>query len=261
MWSPISYHGWIGGLKEENKTTELPREVVSREDYSYMIDMTDPSLIHDYSEQNTCEDMFMMAFFDSLVQQELETWNTNTLNNSEPVSSNSSGSSGSSISTSSSSDESEVGLKIKFKCNPQRNKFPNRIAYLIAQKRYTLRRLAMQALMNRRRYRGKNGRFMRGRGCQNTRSQPNQKRKRGAKRFSSRGTQFPTRCELPSSYLSNEEQSSQDSESFNSKRVFNPSSGSESESDKGATTSQRINNVNLAIPSTSTGITSNGKSE
>lgn len=268
LWSPISYHGWIGGLKEENKTTEQPRDVISREDYSYMIDMTDPSLIHDYSEQNTCEDMFMMAFFDSLVQQELETWNTNTLNNSEPVSSNSSGSSGSSLTTSSSSDESDVGLKIKFKCNPQRNKFPNRIAYLIAQKRYTLRRLAMQALMNRRRYRGKNGRFMRGRGYHSSTSQPRHKRKRGSKRFSSRGTQFPTvRGELPRNLLSNEDddQSSQESENvmrpFNPKRVFNSSSSGDSDSEvgKAPTTSQRINNVNLAIPSTSTGITSNGK--
>ncbi|KAL5284063.1 DCAF5 family protein [Megaselia abdita] len=273
LWSPVSYHGWIGGLKEENKTTEQPRDVISREDYSYMIDMTDPSLIHDYSEQNTCEDMFMMAFFDSLVQQELETWNTNSLYNSEPVSSNSSGSGGSSLTTSSSSDESDIGLKIKFKCNPQRNKFPNRIAYLIAQKRYTLRRLAMQALMNRRRYRGKNGRFMRGRGYHSTTSQTHSKRKRGTKRFSSRGTQFPTLRTIQEPHYSNsllshdDDQSSQQSENvmrpFNPKRVFNSSSSgdSDSDSDKGATTSQRINNVNLAIPSTSTGITSNGKND
>lgn len=212
----------------------------------------------------------MMAFFDSLVQQELETWNTNSLNNSEPAFSNSSGSSGSSLPTSSSSDESDVGLKIKFRCNPQRNKFPNRIAYLIAQKRYTLRRLAMQALMNSRRYRGKNGRFMRGRGYHSTSSQTHHSRKRGSKRFSSRGTRAPTvRSELTNTLLSNDddEQSSQQSENvmrpFNSKRVFNSSSSgdTDSETDRGATTSQRVNNVNLAIPSTSTGITSNGKSK
>lgn len=264
LWSPVSYQGWIGGLKEENKTTEQPRDVISREDYSYMIDMTDPSLIHDYSEQNTCEDLFMMAFFDSLVQQELETWNTNSLNNSEPAFSNSSGSSGSSLPNSSSSDESDVGLKIKFRCNPQRNKFPNRIAYLIAQKRYTLRRLAMQALMNSRRYRGKNGRFMRGRGYHSTSSHTHHSRKRGSKRFSSRGTRIPTVC---SEFTNDDEQSSQQSENvmrpFNSKRVFNSSSSADtdSEADRGATTSQRVNNVNLAIPSTSTGITSNGKSK
>lgn len=245
--------------------------MISREDYSVMIDMTDPSLIHDYSEQNTCEDMFMMAFFDSLVQQELETWNTNSINNSEPNSSNSSRSSGSSLSTSSSSDESECGLKIKFKCNPQRNKFPNRIAYLIAQKRYTLRRLAMQALMNRRRYRGKNGRFARGRGYHSTTSSSSRfKRKRGSKRYSSRGTQFPNTVrgsEYPHNTFSNDDeddssQSEQGLKPFDSKRSVNSysSAESDSENDRGASSSQR-NNVNLAIPSTSTGITSNGKSK
>lgn len=32
---------------------------------------------HDYSSRNTNEDPRMMAFFDSLIQQEIEGWNTN----------------------------------------------------------------------------------------------------------------------------------------------------------------------------------------
>lgn len=249
----MSYHGWIGGLKEENKTTEQPRDVVSREDYSQMIELTDPSLIHDYSEQNTAEDMFMMAFFDSLVQQELETWNTNSLNNSDPISSNSYGSSRSSNSANSSSDESDVGLKIKFRCAPQRNKYPNRIAYLIAQKRFTLRRIAIQALMNRRRYRGKNGRFIRGRGYHTSSPQTRSNRKLRSRRFPARGSHLrQVLGEIPGYEVNDEAMRPP----FNSSSVDD----SASESDRGATTSQRINNVNLAIPSTSTGITSNQKS-
>lgn len=37
---------------------------------------TGQSMTHDYSHENTSEDPRMMAFFDSLVQREIEGWNS-----------------------------------------------------------------------------------------------------------------------------------------------------------------------------------------
>lgn len=47
-------------------------------------------MTHDYSNQNTNEDPRMMAFFDYLVQQEIEGWNSESSESSDHSSENSS---------------------------------------------------------------------------------------------------------------------------------------------------------------------------
>lgn len=47
-------------------------------------------MTHDYSNQNTHEDPRMIAFFDYLVQQEIEGWSNESSNHSDHTSENSS---------------------------------------------------------------------------------------------------------------------------------------------------------------------------
>ncbi|XP_072929778.1 uncharacterized protein [Epargyreus clarus] len=63
VWSAVEYPQMRGTLLEEAQGSDNPREVYSHEDYV--------SLVH-LSGQSTSEDPRMMAFFDSLVQRELE---------------------------------------------------------------------------------------------------------------------------------------------------------------------------------------------
>lgn len=62
------------------------------------------NMTHDYSNQNTNEDPRMMAFFDSLIQQEIEGWNTNNSSDSDQCSVGSSDNSTRQSSTESSDD-------------------------------------------------------------------------------------------------------------------------------------------------------------
>lgn len=161
-------------------------------------------LSHDYSSENTNEDPRMMAFFDSLIQQEIEEWESNSstdlseqedrsissffsCNSTSSSSSESSNSSNTSNSSSTSASGSSSGnnvslgerrnrskrhsiIRKKKQKKIQSNKVTklaktklnqlqlnqlkptNRIAYLIAKKRNTLRRLAIKgASLNNRR--------------------------------------------------------------------------------------------------------------
>lgn len=69
LWSPFEMDKWSGGLAEGLTQGETPREVYTHEEYISL------NMTHDYSTQNTNEDPRMMAFFDYLVQQEIEGWN------------------------------------------------------------------------------------------------------------------------------------------------------------------------------------------
>lgn len=78
LWTPFAAQGWRGdSLAEDASGCEQPREVYTHDEYMSIINTSGHSMTHDYSNQNTTEDPRMMAFFDSLVQREIEGWNSN----------------------------------------------------------------------------------------------------------------------------------------------------------------------------------------
>ncbi|XP_045452926.1 DDB1- and CUL4-associated factor 5 [Melitaea cinxia] len=72
IWSGLEYPGMRGALLEEAQGSDNPREMYSHEDYVSLVHHSGQYLSHNYAEQSTSEDPRMMAFFDSLVQRELE---------------------------------------------------------------------------------------------------------------------------------------------------------------------------------------------
>ncbi|CAH2245079.1 jg15917 [Pararge aegeria aegeria] len=72
VWSALEYPQMRGTLLEEAQGSDNPREIYSHEDYVSLVHHSGQYLTHNYAEQSTSEDPRMMAFFDSLVQRELE---------------------------------------------------------------------------------------------------------------------------------------------------------------------------------------------
>ncbi|XP_049877972.1 DDB1- and CUL4-associated factor 5 [Pectinophora gossypiella] len=72
IWSALEYPAMRGGLLEEAQGSDNPREIYSHEDYVSLVHHSGQYISHNYAEQSTSEDPRMMAFFDSLVQRELE---------------------------------------------------------------------------------------------------------------------------------------------------------------------------------------------
>lgn len=143
LWTPFALDGWKGELMEESQGPENAREVFTHEQYMSMVQINGQNMTHDYSNQNTNEDSRMMAFFDYLVQQEIEGWD-DTLSQTSEDSSNEN----SSHADSESSDSEQYNVtKLTGKTNTasqQRTRYRNRIAYLIATKRNKLKRLALR---------------------------------------------------------------------------------------------------------------------
>lgn len=106
LWHPFEIDGWKGGLTEITNNCENAREVFSHDEYFSLMNSAGPSMTHDYSNQNTTEDSRMMAFFDSLVQREIEGWNSNDNMDSDKSSQHSSDGSSRPTSTESSDSES-----------------------------------------------------------------------------------------------------------------------------------------------------------
>uniref|UniRef100_A0A8C4R7X6 Uncharacterized protein n=1 Tax=Eptatretus burgeri TaxID=7764 RepID=A0A8C4R7X6_EPTBU len=74
IWSPYTQPGGQGdldGVREEPR-----RALFSHEEYIGMVLSSGNSLAHDYGQQSLDEDPRMMAFFDSLVQRELDGWSS-----------------------------------------------------------------------------------------------------------------------------------------------------------------------------------------
>ncbi|KAB0801590.1 hypothetical protein PPYR_03776 [Photinus pyralis] len=133
LWSTLPIGNWEGSLVKEH--TETPRNVYSHEDYVYLVGHTEQRISHDYSDQSVQEDSRMMAFFDSLIQREIEGWDSP----SEVT-----------VTTDSDSDAQENNVvsieslhlrKRWFDENCKKQK-PNRITQLIAQKRKRLAKMA-----------------------------------------------------------------------------------------------------------------------
>nr|CAD7198130.1 unnamed protein product [Timema douglasi] len=76
FWSPFPLPESSGGLSMEEESIERMRKVFSHEEYISLVLRSGQFMSHDYSHQSTKEDPRMMAFFDSLVQREIEGWSS-----------------------------------------------------------------------------------------------------------------------------------------------------------------------------------------
>lgn len=75
IWSPFTFgKGCLGGLKRDGGKQERQRKVFTHDEYIALVLRSGQFMTHDYSHQSTREDPRMMAFFDSLVQRELDGW-------------------------------------------------------------------------------------------------------------------------------------------------------------------------------------------
>ncbi|KAL4717930.1 hypothetical protein ACJJTC_001348 [Scirpophaga incertulas] len=72
VWSAFQYPQMRGSLLEEAQGSDNPREIYSHEDYVSLVHNSGIFISHNYAEQSTTEDPRMMAYFDSLVQRDLE---------------------------------------------------------------------------------------------------------------------------------------------------------------------------------------------
>lgn len=144
LWTPFALEPWRGSLTEEATGPENPREVFTNEEYISL------NMTHDYSHQSTTEDPRMMAFFDYLVQQEIEGWNSETSDQSSEHSSDENESSRPDTTQTSDTESVQNYIPIRGQQQnrrgdvAQRTKYRNRIAYLIATKRNRLKRLALK---------------------------------------------------------------------------------------------------------------------
>ncbi|CAO1443202.1 unnamed protein product [Diamesa serratosioi] len=145
LWSPFEMDKWSGGLAEGLTQGETPREVYTHEEYISL------NMTHDYSTQNTNEDPRMMAFFDYLVQQEIEGWNESSNQSESDHSDNTSRPDSPTSDTEPTTNVNTVkptrvhrDRTVRRGEAGQRHKYRNRIAYLIATKRKSLKRLALK---------------------------------------------------------------------------------------------------------------------
>ncbi|XP_060805349.1 DDB1- and CUL4-associated factor 5 [Amyelois transitella] len=72
VWSTMEFPEMRGALLEEAQGCDNPRGIYSHEEYVSLVHHSGQYISHNYAEQSTSEDPRMMAFFDSLVQRELE---------------------------------------------------------------------------------------------------------------------------------------------------------------------------------------------
>ncbi|XP_042203243.1 DDB1- and CUL4-associated factor 5-like isoform X2 [Homarus americanus] len=78
LWSGLSLPGSNGSLRTSNSGSFMTRRVYTHEEYIGLVMESGQDVNHDYSHGSTDEDPRMMAFFDSLVQREVEGWTSNT---------------------------------------------------------------------------------------------------------------------------------------------------------------------------------------
>ncbi|KAG0721406.1 DDB1- and CUL4-associated factor 5 [Chionoecetes opilio] len=81
LWSGLSLPGSKGNLKANSSGSFMTRRVYTHDEYIGLV-MESGQVLgdvnHDYSHGSVDEDPRMMAFFDSLVQREVEGWTSNT---------------------------------------------------------------------------------------------------------------------------------------------------------------------------------------
>ncbi|XP_053994567.1 DDB1- and CUL4-associated factor 5 [Hylaeus volcanicus] len=161
IWSPFSLgHGCLGGLKRDAGSRERQRRVFTHDEYIGLVLHSGQFMTHDYSHQSTREDPRMMAFFDSLVQREIEGWSSEYMTSAPETPSDSENNPATepAYSTTDSEDSSRydrllmlqiLGSAVTSRGSsggrvvPERSlESPNRISRLIANRREKLMRLA-----------------------------------------------------------------------------------------------------------------------
>ncbi|XP_039492487.1 DDB1- and CUL4-associated factor 5 [Drosophila santomea] len=155
LWSPFAQQGWEGSLTQAEALPYCTR-ALHRESSDHVS--------QDFSARNTDEDQVMLAFFDTLVQHELESWSTMDNQNSSKSSTDTSTCS----EVSSPTEEQPSDEERDWDQDPQTDRdqneenvqdqdldtpnvselswqtYPNRIFYLIAKKRRALLQLAVR---------------------------------------------------------------------------------------------------------------------
>ncbi|KAK7103564.1 hypothetical protein V1264_018436 [Littorina saxatilis] len=76
VWSPFLQKSGSGSMTSMKPERESERPVYTHEEYINLVLRSGLVMSHDYSSQSVEEDPRMMAFFDSLVQRELEYWSS-----------------------------------------------------------------------------------------------------------------------------------------------------------------------------------------
>ncbi|XP_022210978.2 DDB1- and CUL4-associated factor 5 isoform X2 [Drosophila obscura] len=140
LWSPFAQHGWEGSLMYPSSKPYCNRTLHNN---------TTEHVIQDFSSCDTDEDQVMLAFFDTLVQRELESWNTNGNHTSSDSTSSSTSSERSEAGASAASEEEEEEPTDDEDDTPNVSELswqthPNRIFYLIAKKRRALLQMAVK---------------------------------------------------------------------------------------------------------------------
>ncbi|ALC46585.1 CG42233 [Drosophila busckii] len=138
LWSPFAQQGWQGSLLQPPETSYCTRTLHRN---------ASDNVSQDFTMRNMEEDQVMLAFFDTLVQRELETWHSNSSNGNGYQTGSSDSSSSSSTEHTDSSTESEEDSEGD---TPNVSELswqthPNRIFYLIAKKRRALIQLAVKS--------------------------------------------------------------------------------------------------------------------
>ncbi|XP_022909763.1 DDB1- and CUL4-associated factor 5 [Onthophagus taurus] len=135
LWSAVPVGTWNGSLLKEHQDPQ--RNVYSKDDYVYIVGHNSTRISHDYSDQSTQEDLRMMAFFDSLIQTEIQAWNSL----SEDTYSSDSDSDKQSQEMIRNSWQSLLKCKRNAEELLKKHK-PNKIAQLISQKKHKLAKMA-----------------------------------------------------------------------------------------------------------------------
>lgn len=139
FWSPYPLPDSVGSLVEGCQVGGKQRKVFTHEEYINLVLRTGQFMTHDYSHQSTKEDPRMMAFFDSLVQREIEGWISDEIHSSD-VSTTAYAVASSQSDSESAFTGSPVNNLENNESEPQEAQ--NRISQLIARKRSQLLRHA-----------------------------------------------------------------------------------------------------------------------
>lgn len=83
VWQPFETNGWVGSLNDKESCTDDARIVFTHDEYVSLLNTGGNGMSHDYSNQSMDEDPRMMAFFDSLVQREIEGWKSDDRSDSD----------------------------------------------------------------------------------------------------------------------------------------------------------------------------------
>ncbi|KAJ8723827.1 hypothetical protein PYW07_007807 [Mythimna separata] len=139
LWSAVEFPKMRGVLLEEAQGSDNPREIYSHEDYVSLVHHSGQYISHNYADQSTSEDPRMMAFFDSLVQRELECLaeETDSLDGSSSVASVHDNGSESSDTDQIVADFLPLPPKRTNQNGNRSQRGPNRLARLVAAQRYS----------------------------------------------------------------------------------------------------------------------------